>query len=235
MVEVSKRIAAFSLAASLAGLAGCNATLGGVTRQEVAPAPAQTQVAVPRSENLTVVNPPQTQGVAAYGSEACRKAGVDPIKAADFTRAGSIYSRGPYTSFYRGYRSNPTVQQNVTVTDNRGTKWVLVPEEKTAEKTTGALLQIAGAAGGAAVASEALKGQGSTVRGLGTIAAGALGAAATRIIGGTGASGPTREAFERCRYDVSQGAYADGVGSGVTPQQPATPRNAPTVPYPWQR
>lgn len=165
--------------------------------------------------NNTVVNKPGDQGVKAYGSDACRTAGIDVVPGAAFSArygAGTPWGRGVLGSNYYWYHNRSAEFRNaVSVRSINGFPYTLVPTSPGSY-----LFAIAGAAGGAALGIEAARRNGygggyrhggrgatTTLAGVAGAAVGAVGGQAVDQLLNAG----KREAGDRCRTDTMNGAY----------------------------
>lgn len=183
---MTKFTSAFSIAALAAtvGLTGCAGTHF--------PAPSSP-------EDSRVVNRPQDRGVKEYGSQACREAGIDVIPGHSL---GSYRGGGAYYSRYSGiYGRNQQFRQSVTVTSGSGQPHTLVPSSERSR-----LFEIAGTVGGALAGGSAAHGRRPTQQGLFGVIGAAAGNMAGRLADNFLEVG-AREAIDRCRGDVIDGAY----------------------------
>lgn len=164
--------------------------------------------------NNTVSNKPGDQGPKAYGSEACRTAGIDVVPGAAFSRrygAGTSWGRGALGLRYYGYYNRyPEFRSAISVTSVNGFSYNLTPTSLESY-----LFRIAGGAAGAAAGIEAARrggygggyryGRGATTTFLGAAGA-ALGGAVGTVADNLWNAG-AREAGDRCRADAINGAY----------------------------
>lgn len=211
-MENYKKAFAVAALATTAGLTGC----------------AGTHFAAPFGNPLdsTVANRPQNRGVQEYGSQACRDAQIDVVPGNNLRsyRGGGAY----YSRFSGLYNRNPQFRQSVTVTSVNGTPYTLVPSS---EKSR--LFEIAGTVGGALAGGNAAHGKRPTQQALGGVIGAVVGNVAGKLADNFWEAG-AREAIDRCRADVANGAYdtqRPALGAGYQQQNYQYPQPQPIQGY----
>jgi hypothetical protein len=151
----------------------------------------------------------EDQGVKAYGSQACRDAQIDvvPGHSLQSYRGGGAY----YSRFSGLYNRNQQLRQSVSVVSASGVPYTLVPSSEKSK-----LFEIAGTVGGALAGGTMSHGRRPTQQALTGVAGAAAGNLLGRLADNFFEAG-AREAIERCRADVINGAY----------DRPRAPQEAP--------